>query len=241
MRVKLVSYNVRCFPWTSPPISDMVQWITRHAEVVALQEVWCRQDTWAAAFAAHGWSFARPGREHHIAGVFGSGLAFAWRRTSWKLTDARFYPFLSAVGFDAFVTKGWFRAEFTDEAGECLRLINTHMQSDYEVCDDIWRPIAEPIRMAQLFQLTETEARLPPCAMAITGDFNTEICWLQEYRYMTRHAGMTFPNTGQVLDHCAVPYSQPWILNAHRVCREAGDWSDHWPVFWDMRLTASPP
>ena len=241
MRVKLVSYNVKGFPWTKPPIQSIVQWITRrsNADFAVLQEVWCQQTAWAAAFAAAGWAFIRPPREHHIAGVFGSGLAIAWCRDGWKLTNARFYPFLSAVGFDAFVTKGWFRAEYVSPRGERLRLINTHMQSDYEVWDELWRPIAEPVRMAQSFQLIETEARMPQIPTLVAGDFNTETCWLPECRLLTAHAGMTFPNTGQVLDHCAS--AQDWRLIAHRVCREAGDWSDHWPVFWELKREVPPP
>ena len=240
MRVRLATYNVKGFPWTAPPIQSIVHWITGRSgvEIVALQEIWCRHTAWASAFAAAGWSFIRPPREHHIAGVFGSGLAIAWRSAAWKLTDARFYPYLSAVGFDSFATKGWFRAELRDlRTGTPLRLINTHMQSDYEVCDDLWRPIAEPVRMAQALQLTETEARMPPMPTLITGDFNTEVCWLSECRYLTAHAGPTFPGTNQVLDHCAAPATQPWKLIAHRVCREAGEWSDHWPVIWEFSVS----
>lgn len=244
MRVRLATYNVKGFPWTKPPLQSIVHWITGRSgcDIVALQEVWCRHTAWAAAFAAAGWSFIRPPREHHIASVFGSGLAIAWRSSAWKLADARFYPYLSAVGFDAFVTKGWFRAEFISVGvpNGYLRLINTHMQSDYEVWDDLWRPIAEPVRMAQAFQLTEAEARMPAAPTLICGDLNTEACWFTECRYLTAHAGMTFPGTGQVLDHCAAPHGQPWILRGHRVCREAGEWSDHWPVIWDLHYRFSP-
>ena len=239
MRVKLVSYNVKCFPWTSPPIRDMVQWMTQRsgATIVALQEVWCRQGTWAAAFAAHGWSFVRPARESHITGIFSSGLAIAWLNTSWRLTEARFYPYISAIGLDSFVTKGWFRIELTDKKGHTLRLINTHMQSDYEVCDDLWRPIAEPVRMAQALQLADVEARMPPLPTLICGDMNTEMCWFSSCGWLTQHAGPSFSGTSQVLDHCAALNGAPWDLEAHRVCRECGDWSDHWPVWWTLQYS----
>lgn len=257
MRVKLVSYNVKCFPWTSPPIREMVQWMTQRsgADVVALQEIWCRQGTWAAAFAAHGWSFVRPARESHITGLFGSGLAIAWRNSAWRITDARFYPYISAIGLDGFVTKGWFRVELArvnnssqqqgvsskplelaDQHGSQLRLINTHMQSDYEVCDDLWRPIAEPVRMAQALQLMEVEARMPRKPTLICGDMNTEMCWFQGCGWMTAHAGPTFAGTGQILDHCAALNGEPWVLEGHRVCRECGDWSDHWPALWCLNF-----
>jgi len=213
----------------------MVHWITRNANLVALQEIWCRQTAWATAFAAAGWSFVRPAREHQIIGLFGSGLAIAWRRTDWRITDARFYPYISAIGFDNFVTKGWFRIELEDNSGHSLRLLNTHMQSDYELCDDLWRPIAEPVRMSQAHQLTEVEARLPPMTTLICGDMNTEMCWFSDFQWLTQHMGATFPATSQILDHCAFSIKGPqWIIEEHRVCREC-DWSDHWPVLWVLR------
>jgi hypothetical protein len=213
--------------------------MTRHADVVALQEVWCRHTAIAAAFAARGWTFLRPPRESHIASIFGSGLAIAWRSDRWTLSDARFYPYLSAVGFDALVSKGWFRVELVQRTtGRSLRLINTHMQSDYEICDELWRPIAEPVRMAQALQLVESEARMPPMPTLIVGDMNTEMCWLQGCQWLTQHVGPTFAGTGQVLDHCAVRPCDPWALLEHRVGRECGEWSDHWPVCWRLGLNA---
>jgi len=234
MLVRLATYNVKAFPWLSPPIRAIVQWITSQssADIVALQEIWCRHTVWAAAFAAAGWVFIRPAREHQTTGIFGSGLAIAWRRGSWKLTDARFYPYLSAIGLDGLVTKGWFRVELTDPSGAPLRLINTHMQSDYEVFDELWRPIAEPVRMAQAHQMTEVEGRQPPMPTLMVGDMNTEQCWFQGCTWLTAHAGPTFPGTGQILDHCAAPVTLGWRLLGHRVCRECGDLSDHWPVIW---------
>lgn len=236
---RLISYNIKCFPWCSVPIKDIVNWITKNADVVALQEVWCRHNTLATAFAAHGWTFLRPTREQHIAGVFGSGLAIAWRSSRWTAHDARYYPYLSAVGFDALVAKGWFRLELQDrDTQSIIRVINTHMQSDYEICDELWRPIAEPVRMAQALQLCEVENRLPPLPTLIVGDMNTEMCWLPNCGWLTSHCGPTFGGTSQVLDHCAVRNGSSWNLITHRVARECGDWSDHWPVVWE--LTTSP-
>lgn len=244
MKIRLTTYNVRGFPWCHTDIHAIVHWITRRsgAEIVALQEVWCRHRAWAAAFAAAGWTFARPPREHHTMGLFGSGLAIAWRRESWTLEDARFYPYVSAIGLDMFVVKGWFRVEIrSPQTGFCLRLINTHMQSDYEVCDDLWRPIAEPVRMGQAFQLTDVESALPPLPTLIVGDMNTEMCWFSGCGWLTQHAGVTFPNTNQRLDHCAAPLSQPWVIHRHRVARECGTLSDHWPVSWLLEWAPTIP
>ena len=138
------------------------------------------------------------------------------------------------------MTKGWFHVDLKDRAtGAPLRLLNTHMQSDYEVCDELWRPIAEPVRMAQALQLVESESRLPPVPTLIVGDMNTEMCWFPQGRWLTHHAGPTFEGTSQVLDHCATWASQRWDVVSHRVGRECGEWSDHWPVLWTLRFTAS--
>jgi hypothetical protein len=237
MDVRIASYNIKCFPWTSPPLQDIVQWLTQNADIVALQEVWSRHAIIETAFAARGWKLIRPAREHHIASIFGSGLAIAWRADRFRQTDARFYPYLSAVGFDALVTKGWFRVELVDCVTEMpIRFINTHMQSDYEICDELWRPIAEPVRMAQALQLCEVECRLPLLPTLIVGDMNTEMCWFPKCGWLTQHCGPTFGGTSQVLDHCATWHTSGWHLRSHRVGRECGDWSDHWPVLWSLGL-----
>jgi endonuclease/exonuclease/phosphatase family metal-dependent hydrolase len=246
MDLRLVSYNVKCFPWCATPIKEIVAFLTNislAADVVALQEVWCRHDAWAAAFTAAGWTFLRPPREHHIAGLFGSGLAFAWRSqrdNAWTLTEARFYPYLSSVGLDTLVVKGWFRVELHRNVAKShkVRLINTHMQSDYEICDDLWRPIAEPVRMAQAFQLVETERRLTPSVPTlIVGDMNSPHCWFPECEWLTGHAGPTFQSGAQTLDHCATWGGSRccWRLAEHRVFRAVpSPWSDHWPVLWQL-------
>jgi endonuclease/exonuclease/phosphatase family metal-dependent hydrolase len=239
MDLRIATYNIKCFPWTTPSIQEIVTWLTRNADIVAIQEVWCRHALLTSAFATHGWTMLRPSREHHIAGIFGSGLAIAYRADRFQQTDARFYPYLSAVGFDALVTKGWFRVELTDKyMGQKIRIINTHMQSDYEVFDELWRPIAEPVRMAQALQLSEVERRLPQIPTLIVGDMNTEMCWFPNTEWLTHHCGPTFEGTSQVLDHCAAWNVSNWALTHHRVGRECGDWSDHWPVLW--RLSVAP-
>jgi endonuclease/exonuclease/phosphatase family metal-dependent hydrolase len=233
MDLRIASYNVRCFPYpfSDTDISGITTWITQTADIAALQEVWCRFPEWSAAFKAAGWTFLRPLREGHIVSALGSGLAVAFRTSDWSVADFRLYPYLSAVGLDALATKGWFRVELRSaRSGKPFRLITTHMQSDYEICDELWRPIAEPVRMAQAFQLAETERRLPKVPTLLLGDWNTELCWLPEGRWLTKHSGPTFPGTNQVLDHCAAWADQPWVLKDHRVYRIG--FSDHWPVVW---------
>ena len=233
MDLRLASYNVRCFPWplSNTDISGIVTWLCNHADVAALQEVWCRFPEWATAFQNRGWTFLRPSHEGHISSALGSGLALAFRTGDWTVADSRMYPFLSAVGLDSLVTKGWFRVELRSAAsGKPFRLINTHMQSDYDLFDELWRPISEPIRMAQALQLATVEQRLPVIPTLLLGDWNTEHCWLPEGRWLAQSSSPTFPGTQQVLDHCATWSNQPWFLKDHRVYRIR--FSDHWPVVW---------
>jgi endonuclease/exonuclease/phosphatase family metal-dependent hydrolase len=232
---RLLCYNVCGFPWYRTPIREIVAWVTANADIVALQEVWCRHAAWAAAFASAGWVFQRPPREHQISGLFGSGLVFAWRPTEWAPTDVRFYPFLAAVGFDQLATKGWLRVDLRHvRTGAPLRLINTHMQSDYEVCDELWQHISDPIRMAQARELATVEARLPPVPTLVVGDFNTHECWIPGARFLNPQTIPSFPTRegGKHLDHIAT-WCPEWRLLGHEVA--AGrTWSDHLPIRWTL-------
>lgn len=234
MDIRLASYNVRCFPWFFTDIDAIVNWLTKYADIVALQEIWYRHTAWAAAFEAQGWVFARPSRETHIAAVFGSGLAVAWNPQKIAVDESRFYPFLSVVGFDGFVSKGWFRLEMRTPTGFRFRLINTHMQSDYEICDSLWRHVSEPIRMAQSLQMMTVETRIPRRPTLIVGDMNSETCWLPECEWLVRSGGVTYPNTEQTLDHCACWRGDRWQVTGYHVASEC-TWSDHSPVLWRLR------
>lgn len=212
--------------------------MTANSDIVALQEVWCRHSAWAAAFSAAGWIFQRPPRENQIVGLFGSGLAVAWNPTQWIATDVRFYPFLSAVGLDQLATKGWLHLDLRQQrTGIPLRLLNTHMQSDYEICDELWQHISEPIRMAQAHELFLAEHRLPPAPTLIVGDFNTASCWIPGVRFLNPQTIPTFPASGKFLDHIATP-SKHWQLLAHEVAATR-TWSDHLPVRWTVAWNPS--
>ena len=232
----LTTYNVHCFPWTSPAIRDIVAWIVLHSgtDIVTLQEIWCRHDEWSAAFAAHGWTFARPARESHIATLFGSGLATAWSSTKWRLTDSRFYPFLESIGLDQLTAKGWFRTDLQQSTGAHMRLINTHMQADYDIYGGELRHVTEAIRRRQVIQLlaVENTTHLPTL---VVGDMNTDNCWfptgwlldLGQTKPVT-----TFPSTIESLDHCTAlgPFANRWAVEGFHVSHL--DLSDHYPVSW---------
>ena len=240
---RLLCYNVRGFPWFSLPIQEMVTWMTANADIVALQEVWNRHSVWSAAFAAAGWTFQRPPREHQLTGLFGSGLAIAWRSSDWIPTeDARFYPFLAVVGLDQFANKGWLRVELRNrKTGIPLRLINTHMQSDYEICDELWQHISDPIRMAQAREITTVETRMPPVPTLFVGDFNTDQCWLPGAHFLNPCTTPTFPSSGKYLDHIATwsDTHTTWRLLSHEVAVHR-TWSDHLPIRWVLSLTQVP-
>jgi len=234
MDTRLATYNVKCFPWSYVDIDAIVEWLTQSADIVALQEVWCRHAAWVTAFEERGWVFLRPPRETHIAAIFGSGLAVAWNSRKFALDEFMFYPYLSTVGFDSWVTKGWFRLDMHTPAGFHFRLINTHMQSEYEICDSLFRHVSEPIRMAQSLQLVSTEVQVPASPTLIVGDMNTETCWLPRCKWLVENMGVTFPNTEQTLDHCACWRGDRWQVMDYRVASEC-KWSDHWPVLWRLR------
>jgi endonuclease/exonuclease/phosphatase family metal-dependent hydrolase len=232
---RLVSYNVRGFPWCDPPIKEIVAWLTKNADIVALQEVWCRHSVWSAAFAAAGWVFLCPAREAHITGLFGSGLAFAWPAAAWTLVDARQYPYLQATGLDQLAAKGWFRVELRRATGPPLRLVNTHFQSDYDLFGDDLHEFTEVIRMRQAQQLAAAERREP--ATLVVGDFNTDTCWIPGCQFIGEALSAlphTFPPSRQHLDHLATWAPDAWRILEHTV-HEGITWSDHLPVKW--RLT----
>lgn len=242
----LTTYNIHCFPWTNPAIKDIVAWIIQHSgtDIAALQEVWHRHDEWAAAFAAHGWSVAHPAREGHIATIFGSGLMVAWSTRKWRLTDSRFYPFLEATGTDQLAAKGWFRTEFQQIRTRArLRLINTHMQSDYDVWSRPLRPITETVRRIQVAQLLEVETRTQPeLPTLVVGDMNTDQCWFPGgWLLPPDHGplGITFPSAAESLDHCTGLGTIGWIVKGVHISRL--DLSDHYPVSWLLcpQLTSS--
>lgn len=237
---RLICYNVHGFPWCQTAIREIVTWVTANADIVALQEVWCRHAAWAAAFAAAGWVFQRPPREHHLTGLFGSGLALAWRPTTWTATDVRFYPYLAAVGLDQLATKGWMRVDFRHtQTGDPLRIINTHMQADYDVCDELWQPVSDAVRMAQSQELAALEARIPPQPTLVVGDFNTHECWIPGARFLNPQTIPTFPTQdgGKHLDHVAA-WQPEWRLLGHEVA--AGrTWSDHLPIRWTLAWWSS--
>jgi endonuclease/exonuclease/phosphatase family metal-dependent hydrolase len=232
---RLVSYNVRGFPWCDPPIKEIVAWLTKNSDIVALQEVWCKHAVWSAAFAAAGWVFLRPAREAHIAGLFGSGLAFAWPAAAWTLVDARQYPYLHATGLDQLAAKGWFRVELRRPgSAQSLRLINTHAQSDYDLFGDDFHEITEAVRMKQARQLASVEHKEP--AALVVGDFNTDTCWIPGCQFLGASLTAlpyTFPPSAQHLDHLASWAPDAWRVLEHTVFERIA-WSDHVPVRWTV-------
>lgn len=241
MDVTLATYNIHGFPWIRTPIRDIVRWIISHVDIVALQEVWMRHAEWAAAFAAHGWYFLRPARESHLLGIFGSGLAFAWKTAHWTHSDARFYPFLSTMGLDSLVTKGWFAVQLRHvPTNTSIRILNTHMQADYDVSPDLWRPQTEAVRMAQCQQLYATETRFRIPNTLLIGDMNTEDCWIPHASWLTPISSPTFPSTQQSLDHCVHLFpsiTHPLQFLDHTIHHRVTH-SDHYPVTWTFRITA---
>jgi endonuclease/exonuclease/phosphatase family metal-dependent hydrolase len=216
MDIRIITYNVHCFPWIATPIKEIAAWIVRNGDIAALQEVWYRHTEWAAAFAAHGWVLLKPARESHFATVFGSGLALVYPSRSWQVQDARFYPFLRSAGLDSLVVKGWFRVDLLDPQGRPIRIINTHMQADIDLVGHLCPDYTGRLRKSQARQLMDSVSGSAPI---VIGDMNTGEHLFNGFSLIH----------GTKLDHCAVPVGGPWSVKA-RVGSEAEGWSDHLPV-----------
>jgi hypothetical protein len=237
MDLRLTSYNVNGLPWIRTPIQSIVPWIVRSGNLVALQEIWTNHSDWAAAFAAHGWNFIRPSREHHFATLFGSGLAFAWPSGRWTLREARQYPFLDRTITDLFATKSWFQLDLVDPLTQTpFRIVNTHMQSDVDCIERFTHPHVHNVRMRQARQLVASLRLQSPRSTLIVGDINTERCpFASPYQFLGTDKAPTYPPMSRCLDHCATLPTDRWILKEHRVCAEV-DYSDHCPVLWNLTL-----
>lgn len=235
MDLHLISYNVNGLPWITVPIQTIVAWIVKAGNLAAIQEIWTRHTEWSAAFATHGWSFVHPSREHHIASLFGSGLAFAWPTNRWRLLDARQYPFLDATFFDIFAVKGWFQLELLDpRAGTVFRIVNTHMQSNIDAVEEFNGAHIQSVNRKQANQIVRrlsVQKRLPTL---IVGDLNTEICPFSSYGFLNMNMIPTYPPMSRIIDHCACLPEEGWSLQQHHVFDV--DWSDHLPVKWHLTI-----
>lgn len=232
--LQIATYNVHGFPWINVPIKQMVDWITTHCDVVALQEVWCRHPEWAAAFGAAGWQLIKPAREAHYVSAFGSGLAVAWRSSRFALRDSRSYPFLESFGLDVLAVKGWFRVDLVDRrSGTAIKIVNTHLQADVDLISDYFRPRTEAIRKRQARQLATAEG-LSAMPTLVIGDFNTDRDIVDGFRFFPSDK-KTDDFTG--IDRCCYAVGDSWSVSEWRTAVEAEGWSDHLPVVWRLRFS----
>ena len=231
--LRIATYNVHGFPWISCPIKQIVAWITKNCDLVALQEVWSYHTDWSAAFAAQGWVFLHPARESHFATLFGSGLAFAWPSNRWALRDSRQYPFLTSMGLDILATKGWFRLDLLDKStGEPLRIINTHLQADVDLVPGYFKRQADSMRLEQARQLLKIEqpSRSPTL---LIGDMNTDKNLFEGFTMFPSEAAVS-EFTG--IDRCGYRSNRPFHVRDWRVAHEATGWSDHLPILWSLYI-----
>lgn len=227
--LKLLTYNVQCYPWLPLWSKEIVTWITSQsgANLVALQGLWSHHVEWSAAFAAHGWNLLRPARESHIAtiGGFGSGLAFAFPIGRWTLRDARYYPFLASSGLDTLVSKGWFQMELS---GGC-RIINTDMQADLECLQRfaIIKSHSDVVRRQQARQLMAALERfdLNSLPTLIVGSMHTKVCPFPDLSVVDS-------DSDSRVDHLALGPSLS--CKSHRVFSLETEWSEHWPVLFEV-------
>jgi hypothetical protein len=232
--LKLLTYNVQCYPWLPLWSKEIVAWITTQsgANLVAIQGLWSHHGEWSAAFAARGWNLLRPARESHITtmGGVGSGLAFAFPIGQWVLRDARYYPFLASSGLDTLVAKGWFQLELS---GVC-RIINTDMQEDLNWLQrfTIVKTHVDMVRRQQARQLMATLERFSVAPTLIVGTMHTEVCPFPGWGFVGVDS-----ESGSCGNHLALPLASSLVsCKSHRVFNLETGWSEHRPVSFEVFL-----
>ncbi len=142
-----------------------------------------------------------------------------------------FTPFVCAGGVDALVTKGIFALEIELDEKK-IDIVNTHFQSDFTEfpCCRFSYP---EVRQHQEQQLAAF-VRYLRCPI-ICGDFNQD-----SFLYFTSldtEKHITFPETGEHLDHLLVLNSKPTPFQETKITYfDSVPLSDHIPILFECDL-----
>jgi len=233
--ISILTYNINGLPWTPDNTSPIANWCgTCTADILCFQEVFTthRQQTLRQLLESYGYHVYFP--LDKIGSVVPSGLCTAIRTASaWSVVSTRFTPFLHYQFWDSFANKGFFSICLRHTTGKIIRILNTHMQSNWELPYLAGTIYTDPIRTEQLEEMVKEYGTSPPLTL-IVGDLNQEGLIHPRVTNLCcgRHSPViTFPSTRTNVDHVA------WLTGTG-VCPRLQSihigsdvhWSDHSPV-----------
>jgi len=233
--ITILSYNIHGPPWAPDHTAPIAHWSgSCKADLLCFQEVFttARQITLKNILESYGYTVYYP--YDMIDSVVYSGLCIALHNTSsWKMFSTRFTPFLEYNYWDSFANKGYYAICLRHTTGKIVRILNTHMQSNWELPYLSGTSYTDHIRTKQLEEMVKTYGTSTLLTL-IVGDLNQEglihprvhnLCCKPE------EGVITFPSTKHNVDHVSFLMGTggiPILKNRH--VESTLMWSDHSPL-----------
>ena len=239
--ISILTYNIHGLPWSPDNTLPIARWSGQSGcELLCFQEVFTetRQNTLKRVLEEYDYKIYFPNDK--IGTVLPSGLCIAISSSSnWKVRSTRFIPFFQYSYWDTHANKGFFSISLEHKTGNMIRILNTHMQSDWELPYCAGTYYTNRIRTQQLEQMVK-EYGTSTTLTFVVGDLNQgelihprvkNICCKQN------DAITTFPSTGDNVDHIAyiIGTGSLPILKSIHIGNEV-PWSDHSPLMCKLHI-----
>ncbi len=239
--LRILSYNIHGLPWIQCPIEAILLWayVKCRCDILCLQEVFSRKLRQKLEFLApkYGYHiFFAPDEPRCIGkpllGFFTPcGLCILVKKTISIVNGPRFQHFHNKGGLDTLVNKGILSVGILYQK-RIVQIFNTHFQADFNEipCCPVEFDDVRKSQEAQLYSVASAY-EFP----LICGDFNKN-----EFFFFERFDGssqITFPSTGQHLDHLLVLKHLLHYFSVRRTIYFSDiEFSDHIPVLFEIAL-----
>lgn len=239
MKIRILTYNIHGLPWCKQTIDLILLWIFYkcEADIVCFQECFTHysRQMIEEACKRRGWNFYFPDDPPGLRRIIpsfqsGSGLCIIARKNI-TLLSKLFIPFKIQRGVENFVSKGFFICKFMWN-GVQFQIVNTHLQSDFTEfkCIRINYPAIRAEQEKEMWKFLQYYS-FP----IIIGDCNQNLFY--HFHCLDENFHVTFPDTGEHLDHCIMLDKDIPKIKQRKVCYyDEIDFSDHIPVLYTIEV-----
>jgi len=241
MALRILSYNIHGLPWITCPIEAILLWTQFQCpcDILCLQEVFsknlCTKIIALAPLYNFQVIFASSESDCIGKSALGfytpCGLCILVKNNIPIVKEPQFTRFHNKAGLDTLVNKG-FLSVGIEYMGNPLQIYNTHFQSDFDElpCISFRYQYIRSSQESQLyFHTLENEFPI------ICGDFNTNK--FRFFEMFDRNYSITFPATGQHLDHMLLPQHLLSTIKSKKVTYfHKIKFSDHIPIVFEFTL-----